>query len=88
LSIIYFILFSKYFFTFSETKEFVEKLFVALGNNSYITPKTRPPKPAAPPPPPPPAAPLVPKPPREPVDKDVRNPEPDHRAGKPNVSQI
>ena len=71
------------FITISETKEFVEKLFVALGNDSYITPKTRPPKPA--PPPPPPAAPLVPKPPREPEEKDVRVPEPEQRLGKPDV---
>ena len=39
-------------FIFAETKEFVEKLFVVLANGSYISPDTRPPKPAAAPPPP------------------------------------
>ena len=50
---------------FSETKDFVANLFVALGNDSYITPETRPPKPAPPPPPPAPAQPQIVEPVRE-----------------------
>lgn len=33
---------------FTETKEFVDRLFVALDNDSYITAETKPPKPVPP----------------------------------------